>query len=167
MPATPPILELITDNIVATLAAISQQAGYSVNLSVEEPSAVIGNKRMDAKVVVIQDPAEEIKVGQGPAGYWPPLNRAGYWQPFTIAADVLPWPGATPADMRQKGNQIGSDIVRALIGTRSSRTRGGYAIDTTCADGWSLEWKPGSLATVIEVHVRVWYETLKRDPTRQ
>lgn len=120
----PPVLELITQDVVDTLSEIVAANGASIDLIVERPSPATGNRIRDGLALVVQGP-NPTKVVDGV-----PVQYTQWDQPYEVYLHSLQSSqDTTPVDARL--NRMLADVMREIV---RDRTRGGLAIWTEIND---------------------------------
>lgn len=145
-----PIIEQITQNIVAELKLVTITNGFNNDLEVEQP-AQAGNRVRDRLVVVYQTAVDQVE---------PPQGHVAWNQTYAIVCFVREKEGSdTSIDTRI--NSIRSDVERKL---RQDNSRGGLAVETELRPPLIFEQKG---AAGVIVNVDVLYRVLEDDPFAQ
>ena len=151
MPLPVPVIELIAQDVLATLAGVTVENGFNYTLSAQRHSKA-GDKRAHLSAVIVQeDPVEEpLKV----------YNTLEWRLVFSIGVFVIPSEtDATAIDTYC--NLIRSDVEKAMM---VDRYRGGNALDTLIrAPRTGVE--EGLEYDCIAIQVEVNYRTAETDPT--
>lgn len=143
---TYPIIEQITQNIVATLESLS-----SVTVARD---TVAGNSPADGKVIVVLGDPTKLDAT--------PTQHISWDQPYALICYVIASEtDETPPDQRAMVRR--SDIEKALM---VDPHRGGLAVDTFIEAPTLLENDIGLLGGVV-VNITVRYRTRYEDPYQQ
>ena len=153
---TKPVVELITLDILSTLATITKANGYYNDIGTIERHNRLGNVPADLKCIVFQEDPTEVQE--------PALMHKEWNQPYSLVVFVIePDQSTRPVDMRI--NLIRADIEMALV-TGTSYTRGGYAIDTVIHAPEMFDDAKGQLSGIV-LHCEVHYRTTFDNPSAQ
>lgn len=145
-----PVIELITQNVVDTLAGVRVASGYHVDL-IAERRVRSGNRERDGLAVVLQGDPE--KVDDAPEG------RVAWRQRYAVVCYVVESETSTrPID--QRINLTRSDVEKALM---VDFTRGGNAYDTVIQEPELFDDPEGRWDGVV-VYFDVLYRTTHDDP---
>jgi hypothetical protein len=146
-----PIIELINENVEATLRGISAAAGYTFTPAAVEWEAET-NIPLDGKVIIARGDEEPRDK--------PALGHDEWDVPYAVAVFAAR-AGAQPT-FETKLTRMAADIIRAM---QADHNRGGYAINTSNDAPIRDDHGPAFRVAIIkfEIHVR----TLKNDPYRQ
>lgn len=149
----PPVLERITRDIVDTLKGVKKLAGSYIDLIVERPSPVVGQRiRNGLCVVVQQSPA---KVTENVS-----LQYSQWKQPYELYLFAI-YSSSSPDPVDGILNRLLADATRALV---RDRTRGGLALWTEPKDPIfdieEITANGGSVIAPFEVE----YRTMRDDP---
>jgi hypothetical protein len=142
-----PIVQQIAENIRSTLAGVTKNAGYSVDLDVDERDLPTNNPKDNSCFVVQDDPEDETDESE---------NRRGWYQVFGVVIYLI---GTESGDKQldARANEVWGDVYKQLM---LDRTRGGLAIDTRVNP---MERFPDCVLIPVRVH----FETLYDDITQQ
>jgi hypothetical protein len=141
-----PIVEMIAQNLIETLAGVSESASFHVTLRPER-AKIPASEPADLKAVLGQDdPADPTED-----------NVAKTWdQPWQILIYVINSETST-LERDQRINLVWGDVCKKLM---EDRTRGGLALDTKIA-------APQYFADSILINIVTPYETKFDDPFSQ
>lgn len=145
-----PVVELITRDIVRTLAGVTTGAAYANDLHVERYVRG-GNRTRDRLVIIHQDSPSRAEGA--------PQGWLRWLQPYLIECRIVEYEGSTVA-IDERINSIRADVEKAL---RVDITRGNIANDTDIGDPIIVEDPEGQYAGII-VQIVVQYDTLENNP---
>lgn len=152
-----PVVELITQNVEASLRGVRKSAGYNVDLIVER-ELQYGNARRNNLAVLMQ--VETERQDQ----LTTPENRIAWMQRYWVECHVVePEGSAVPVD--QRINVIRADVEKAImVDFRRGTTTGaiaGAVVDTYIRDPIQVLDEQGrweGVIVVFDVHYRTKYE---------
>lgn len=151
-----PISELIAENIVTTVAAITAGANYTNTIAgVDRPNPGLGQAAADRRCLLVQ--GNPVPVEQRPQMFVE-------WQhPFQIVAYVTESEDSNTA-IDTRLNTIRADIERALM---AEQTRGGYAIRTVIEQPEFGDISTTAREGTVSVNFSVFYRTRWNNPYSQ
>lgn len=156
MPQTTlPVVSRISDHVSDTLKGVRRVAGYTVDLSVEEPDATEGNRDRDGLAVVVAGSPEPVAEGV-------PVQFSGWAQPYEVVVTRIR-SEASDTPVRNLLAAAAADVVRALA---ADVTRGGLAHDTTFGSPAFDYVGADANAGVVTVPVTVHHQTYYNNPFR-
>lgn len=144
-----PIIDRITDNLVAALASVSRGGGYSVDLLVKEPDHVAD--AVGDAVCVVEDTDFTFEDS-------PPLMMDGIYQNYEFTIYVR---GGDERNFKRLARQYYSDARRAVM---LDESRGGLARWSKVTGG--RNFNDGAVRG-ITVTYQVYYRTLLDKPDQQ
>ncbi|HEY1189526.1 MAG TPA: hypothetical protein VGE74_17910 [Gemmata sp.] len=144
-----PIVEFITADVVAAVAAVTTPNGYSTTLVVSEP---------DAEADSPQDStAEVVEAGETPEES-PPMGFDGVYQDYDVVVFIQD--GGTDSTFNQRRRAYSADVRRAVM---ADEERGGYARWTRWTGSRPFQSDRGR---GVVVSFQVYYRTVKDQPDR-
>ena len=153
-----PIIELIARNIEETLRGVQTEGAYNNRLKVQRYNRH-GNTIEDSAAIIIQDEPDLVDDGAA-------TGTMEWNQPFAIVLYAAQSEAVDETmSIDQRLNLMRSDVEKALVANHTSRTRGGYAMDTRLQAPNRGDTENGLDAVIVNVTVN--YRTDTTDPYTQ
>lgn len=145
-----PVVELIAQNVLATVQGITTAAGFNYNLTAARHKRT-GDKREHLHAIIIQNDPEDVTKTP---------NVKEWHQVFRVGVYIMP-AEADPTPIDTYVNLVRADIEKALM---ADRYRGNNAINTKILDP-NTEEDDDSVTTLVVIHAEIYYRTAEIDPT--
>jgi hypothetical protein len=143
------IVQQIADQLKSTLAGITKNAGYSIDLDVTERALPI-NEISDRLCIVVPEDAEEAETNADGE------NERWWYQPFAVVICLIGKDAddgnKTPLDARQ--NEVWADVFKQIM---LDRTLNGLALDVRVG---GIERDAEGLIVPVRVHYRTLYDDI-------